>query len=252
MKLYDSFAKVYASGQYPNLSQEMATILPGVMKRYKISARGTKKLLDVACGEGSFAVEMAKKGWIVTGIDQSEEMLRLANHHAKKESVTVNFNKQDMRFIDYAGEFDLVTCWFDSLNYLITNDDLQSAFNNISRSLKHNGWFIFDMNTTYGLAVDWQRSRCSVQQETPDLLELHRTDFDFEKNLACVRITWFVKVGDKWEKYEERHVERAFKLEEIEKCLEYAGLNVVDRVASLNPITPLTKNTGRVWFVVRK
>ena len=252
MKLYDRFAKVYAGGKYPNLSQEMAAVLPKVMKQYKIPAAGTKRLLDVACGEGSFAVEMAKKGWNVTGIDQSEEMLRLAKHRAKKESVEVSFQNQDMRFIDFASEFDLVTCWFDSLNYLITNDDLQSAFNSISRSLKPNGWLIFDMNTTYGLAVEWQRNRCYVQQETPDLLELHRTDFDFEKNLACVRITWFISVGDKWEKYEEKHVERAFSLEEIEKCLEYAGLHVIDRVASLNPITPLTKNAGRVWFVVRK
>lgn len=252
MKLYDRFAKVYARGEYPNLSQSMATILPAVMKAYKIPATGTKKLLDVACGEGSFCVEMAKKGWSVTGVDQSEEMLRLANHRAKKEKVKVTFQNQDMRFIDYQNEFDLATCWFDSLNYLITNNDLQSAFNNISRSLKPNGWFLFDVNTIYGLAVEWQKNRCYVRQETKDLLELHRTSYDYEKNLGCVKITWFVRVDDKWEKYEEKHVERAFTIAEIESCLGYAGLHVVDKVSSLDPIIPLTGHAGRAWFLARK
>ena len=100
MKLYDSFASVYASGDYPNLSQRMAAILPGVMKHYKILTNNRKKLLDVACGEGSFCVEMAKNGWSVTGVDQSEEMLRLAKHRAKNDQVDVKFEKQDMRFID--------------------------------------------------------------------------------------------------------------------------------------------------------
>lgn len=252
MKLYDRFAQVYASGNYRNLSQAMASDLPKLMKEYKIAFNGTKDLLDVACGEGSFCLEMAAKGWNVTGIDQSEEMLRLANHQAKKENVIVNFQNQDMRFIDYNKEFDLATCWFDSLNYLTTLNDLQSAFNNIFRSLKPNGWFLFDMNTIYGLAVEWQRNRCYVQQETKDLLELHRTNYDFEKNLGCVTITWFVRVDDKWEKYEEKHIERGFSINEIEKSLEYAGFHVVDKLGSLNPIGPLTQKSGRAWFLARK
>lgn len=252
MKLYDGFARVYASGNYPNLSLAMVDILPKVMKKYKIIPNSTRNLLDVACGEGTFAVEMAKLGWKVTGVDQSDEMLRLARHRADQEKMQVNFQKQDMRFIDYGNEFDLATCWFDSLNYLVTNGDLQSAFNNIYRSLKPNGWFLFDMNTLYGLAVEWQRNRCYVQQETPDLMELHRTNFDFEKNLGCVTITWFVKSGEYWEKYEEKHIERGFSINEIESCLQYAGFHVVDKLSSLNPITPLGKTSGRAWFLARK
>lgn len=252
MKVYDSFARVYASGNYPNLSLAMVDILPMVMKQYNINANGTRRLLDVACGEGTFCVEMAKKGWSVTGVDQSEEMLRLASHRAEQENVKVDFASQDMRFIDYSNEFDLATCWFDSLNYLLTNSDLQSAFNSIYRALKPNSWFLFDMNTIFGLAVEWQKNRCYVQQESADLLELHRTHFDFEKNLGCITITWFVKSGEHWEKFEEKHVERGFSITEIETCLQYAGFHVVDIVSSLNPITPLSKSSGRAWFLAHK
>ncbi|MBP9041426.1 MAG: class I SAM-dependent methyltransferase [Anaerolineaceae bacterium] len=252
MKTYDRFAKIYAEGRYPNLSQAMAEIFPTVMQQYKIPSNGSKRLLDIACGEGSFAVSMAKKGWNVTGIDQSEEMLRLARHRASQTKVKVDFINQDMRFIDFSSQFDIATCWFDSLNYLITNDDLQSAFNNISRALKPNGWFLFDMNTVYGLAVTWQKKSCAVEQETSDLLELHRTSYNYEKRLACLTITWFVKVDDRWEKFEEKHTERAFSIEEIEKCLEYAGFHIVDKLGRLDPFTPLQPNSSRVWFIARK
>ncbi len=99
MKTYDRFAKIYAESHYPNLSQSVADIFPTVMQEYKIPSNGSKKLLDVACGEGSFAVAMANKGWNVTGIDQSEEMLRLAKHRASQTKVKINFLNQDMRFI---------------------------------------------------------------------------------------------------------------------------------------------------------
>lgn len=250
MSVYDRFAEVYAQGQYPTLSQAVAEFLPSIIKRYKMPDSG--KLLDVACGEGSFAIDMVSRGWKVTGVDLSDEMLRLANHRATQAKAKVEFLKQDMRYLDFSGKFDLATCWFDSLNYLTTNDDLQSAINNIARALKPGGWFLFDMNTTYGLAVKWQKVRCYVEQETPDLLELHRTSYDFEHNLACVKITWFVRVGDKWEKFEEQHTVRAFAIHEIETCLSYAGLRVVDKFGSLDPLTPLSSNSNRVWFLTQK
>ncbi len=247
MALYNDFAQVYAKGDYPTLSQAVAEILPNVLKEYKIPLKG--KLLDVACGEGSFALAMTKTGWEVTGIDQSEEMLRLARHRAQQAQLNIQFIKHDMRFLDFTDEFDLATCWFDSLNYMLTKDDLQSTFNNIARALKPGGWFIFDMNTTYGLAVEWQKEKCYVRQETPDLLELHRTDYDFENNKACVTITWFVREGEVWQKFEEKHVERAFPIEEIEDCLEYAGFKVVGKFGSIRHQKPLQSDNNRVWFL---
>lgn len=250
MSLYNEFATVYAKGNYPTLSQAVAEIIPKVLDEFKIPKEG--QLLDVACGEGSFALSMQSQGWQVTGIDQSEEMLRLARHRAHQAQANTHFIQQDMRFLDFDEKFNLATCWFDSLNYMLTNDDLQSTCNNIARALVPGGWFLFDMNTTYGLAVQWQQSKCYVQQETPDLLELHRTSYDFEKRTACVKITWFVREGNFWEKFEEKHTERAFSIEEIEKCLHYAGLKVIGKFGSLTDLTPLTANSSRVWFITQK
>jgi ubiquinone/menaquinone biosynthesis C-methylase UbiE len=247
MSLYNEFAQVYAKGDYPTLSQAVAEILPDIFDKYNIADHG--KLLDVACGEGSFALSMAKSGWQVTGIDQSEEMLRLAKHRSQQAKTVINFVQQDMRFLDFTDEFDLATCWFDSLNYMLTTNDLQSTFNNVARALKPGGWFVFDMNTTYGLAVQWQKDKCYVQQETPDLLELHRTSYDFENHKACVKITWFVREGEIWQKFEEKHIERAFSIHEIEDCLNYAGLKVVDIFGSIRHQKPLQPDSNRAWFL---
>jgi SAM-dependent methyltransferase len=249
MSLYNEFAQVYAKGDYPTLSQAVAEILPGLLKDYHMPQTGS--LLDVACGEGSFALSMAKTGWKVTGIDQSEEMLRLAKHRAQQANTEIKLLNHDMRFLDFSEEFDLATCWFDSLNYMLTTDDLQSTFNNVARALKPDGWFLFDMNTTYGLAVQWQKVKCYVQQETPDLLELHRTEYDFENHRACLKITWFVREGEIWQKFEEKHHERAFSIQEIENCLEYAGFKVVNIFGSIRHQKPLQADSNRAWFLCR-
>ena len=56
MSLYNEFAQVYAKGEYPTLSQAVAEILPQLLNSTR--CQPTDKLLDVACGEGSFALSM--------------------------------------------------------------------------------------------------------------------------------------------------------------------------------------------------
>jgi len=184
MTIYGAFADLYAKGPYPEYSVHMAEMLPTVFER--IGAR-PQSILDVACGEGAFAVKVAKAGFTVTGIDLSDAMLRFARKRAKEEAVDVEFSLQDMRCLPFEESFDLVTCWYDSLNYLLILDDLEKTFTGAARALKKGGFFIFDVNTVYGLAVLWQQESCYIQQDNPDLLEIHRTSFDFETNIATLR-----------------------------------------------------------------
>ncbi|MRS04600.1 class I SAM-dependent methyltransferase [bacterium] len=250
MTVYNHFAQVYARGYYPEFSQALAGLLPGIFSQYEIPETG--EMLDLACGEGSFALEMAKKGWKVSGIDQSDEMLRLAQHRASDSGVTLEFSKQDMRDFTVDKQFDVVTCWFDSLNYLIRIEDLQCAFTRVEKALKPGGWFIFDMNTIYGLAIDWQKQKCYVQQETEDLLELHQTSYDFEKRMATTRITWFIRNEEVWQKYEEIHFERAYSVEKIKQALVAAGFSFESCYGSLRNLTPMKQDSSRVWIFAQK
>lgn len=250
MTVYNHFAQIYARGYYPEFSQALANLLPGLFIQFEIP--GTGKLLDLACGEGSFALEMAKKGWVVSGIDQSEEMLRLARRRAADADIHVEFSQQDMRDFSLPDQFDLVTCWFDSLNYLLRIEDVQSAFARAYAALKPGGWFIFDINTIYGLAVDWQKQNCYVQQETEDLLELHQTNYDFEKRMATMRITWFVRNEGEWQRYEEIHFERAYSIDKIKNTLASVGFSFEASYGSIKSLTPVKQDSIRAWIFAQK
>ena len=155
MSIYQRFALFYQRGPYLRFSQELAeSVVPEYLDLINFHP---VDLLDIACGEGSFAVVMAAAGYRVSGVDQSAEMIALARERARLASIQVDFSVEDMRNLQFVEEFDLVTCFFDSLNYLLTVRDLQAAFHGVFAALRPGGYFIFDMNTVHGLVVNWMR-----------------------------------------------------------------------------------------------
>ncbi len=249
MSIYEEFAYFYTKGLYPQYSEKMAELLPAVLERF---AAGPRALLDLACGEGTFSVIMAKKGFQVTGIDLSPQMLQFARERAEKENVNVEFLVQDIRSLLFEERFDLVTCWYDSLNYLLQLEDLEKTFNGVYRALKRGGLFIFDMNTIYGLAVNWQRHPCNISQDSPEALEIDRPSYNFEKNIATLKITGFVRKGSEWIRMDEEHKERGYTLEEIKQSLKQTGLNELACWGSMQEMSEVKPDSGRVWFVAQK
>jgi len=246
--IYETFAVTYTQGPYPRFSLQMAELLPYVLTRM---GHRPRTILDVACGEGAFAVQMAEAGYRVTGVDRAPRMIEIARGRAEFAGVEVRLVEQDMRALDLPERYDLVTCWFDSLNYLLTNEDLTDAFTGVRRCLAEDGLFLFDMNTLYGLAVEWQRNACYVQQDTPDILEIHRPTYNYEERIATLQIDGFLRDGPHWLRYTETHQERGYRLAEIRRCLSDAGLEEVASWGSLREFTPPLANSGRVWFAAR-
>jgi len=249
MGIYETFAVSYTQGPYPRFSQGMAELLPFVLDKF---GRTPRRVLDVACGEGAFAVAMAGAGYLVTGVDRAPRMLEIARERAKLARVDVRFLCQDMRHLEVPGTYDLVTCWFDSLNYLLTSHDLEIAFAGVASHLASDGLFIFDMNTLHGLAVEWQRDRCYVQQDALDILELHRPTYDNEASIATLCIDGFLRDGDHWLRYTEIHRERGYSLKEIRGCLQRAGLVELACWGSIRELTPPAPDSGRVWLAAAR
>lgn len=250
MSLYQKFAQIYARGEYPNFSLHFSSLLPDLCQKYGIPGSG--KLLDVACGEGTFANQASQMGWKVTGIDQSEEMLALAKQQAQKAGSGAKFVKTDMRDLDYCDEFDLATCLFDAVNYMLEEIDLKLTFSGANRALKPNGWFIFDMNTIYGLSTRWNAQSSSVPIDTEDFFAIHRPIFDFEKQLATMHITGFIRQNKFWERIDEIHQEKAYPLDLIRKTLAETGFEVVDCLENIEKGSQPGVESARVWFIARK
>jgi SAM-dependent methyltransferase len=250
MTLYQRFAEFYVAGPYLEYSRHTVEVLPPVLERYQIPDQGS--LLDLACGAGIFPTAMAQKGWRVTGVDLSPDMLGFAEKNSQEGHVDVRYICTDMRRVTFANEFDLATCWFDSINYLLKLEDLLSTFQAVFAALKPGGWFLFDMNTARGLLYGWQKTDAYVQQDTLERFEVHQSSCDYDQGIASVHITGFKRQGDVWERFDEIHQEKAYSLDQVQNCLISAGFLIADTYGNLEALTPPTIKSMRVWFVAHK
>ncbi len=249
MNVYEGFARVYATGDYPEFSRKMAEVLPDMLGNLGLHPQS---VLDLACGEGAFAIALSELGYTLTGYDRSERMLEWARKKANSAGVDVGFKQGDMREIPFRDQFDLVTSWYDSVNYMLTEEDLWKTFSGVHSALHDGGAFIFDMNTLYSLSVMWQERNCYVQRNDDDVFEVHRTDFDEESEVATLEITAFVKKEFGWERTTEMHKERAYPLKRVREVLRDVGFQEVFTYGNPTELTPVEETSGRVWFVARK
>jgi SAM-dependent methyltransferase len=105
-------------------------------------AAGTD-VLDVACGTGKSFLPLLARGWRVVGCDISPAMLALAATKAPQARLV----QADMRTLPRLGDFDVVTCLDDALNYLLETDELRDALRGIRGNLRPRGIAIWDLNT---------------------------------------------------------------------------------------------------------
>jgi len=103
-----------------------------------------RRLLDVACGTGNSFLPMLARGYEVVGCDLSPSMVVRARAKAAGRARVV---VSDMRSLPWRGRFDLVTCVDDSLNYLLSPDDLVAALRCMARALAPGGLAVFDANS---------------------------------------------------------------------------------------------------------
>ncbi|AQS58317.1 class I SAM-dependent methyltransferase [Desulforamulus ferrireducens] len=108
--------------------------------RQLFTDNGVSRVLDVACGSGNYALEFARWGLNVVGIDYEQEMIKLAREKARKEGLAVDFHTGDMRKLDsLEGKFDAVVCIGNSLVHLLNDKDLLLALNQMKERLYYGG-----------------------------------------------------------------------------------------------------------------
>lgn len=103
------------------------------------------KLMDLACGSGDIAIELAKNGFEVYASDIEEEMLSKAKEKVNHELVM--WSKQDMRKFSLDKKMDTITCFCDSINYLLDENDVSDMFQSVYEALNENGVFLFDVHS---------------------------------------------------------------------------------------------------------
>lgn len=153
-----------------------------------LGLKAGEKVLDVACGTGRHAVELAARGIEVTGIDFNETALRAARRKATARGVEVDFVRQDMRCLGYREQFDAAYCFWTSFGYFEDESHDFVVARRIAEALKPGGRFLLEGMATETLLpifeprrtewLDAARTR-QVQQETHFDCETGRVEEDW-------------------------------------------------------------------------
>ena len=102
------------------------------------------RILDIGCGTGRHSIELAKRGYSVTGIDLSESMLKRAKEKSKEEKADVDFQKADARNLTFKEEFDLAIMICEGAFSLMETDEMNyQILESAARSLNKKGKLIF-------------------------------------------------------------------------------------------------------------
>jgi SAM-dependent methyltransferase len=224
---YSQLARVYDLMGADRHSVTMTDYCRKIFRRFKIHPQ---TVLDLCCGTGSALQIFSDWGLTVAGLDQSTAMLAIAARKLKGRKITL-YQKSLPRFallddgrVGVVRRFDLVTSFYDSLNYLTTARDLKAAFRSVYKHLEPGGWFIFDMNTEAALKILWGGQVYAGTMD--DIAWVWRNNYLKGRHAAECHTTCFVRKGKLWERFDETHVERAYPNEKIASMLEAVGFHI--------------------------
>ena len=233
-----------------------ADFIEACFSRY--SEKKPELLLDLACGTGRMTAELSRRGYDMIGVDGSEDMLSEA--YLRSEGMGILYLCQDMRDLELYGTVGGVTCCLDSLNYLVTNEDLVCVIRNVRLYLEPNGLFLFDVNTPYKFEKIYGNEAYILEEELPPEAEGEepvpiycgwQNHYDEKTRLCDFWLSIFLKWDESgYRRYDEHQVERCYTYDEIKTALEGNGFELVGTFGGYD-FSAASENSERWYFVAR-
>jgi SAM-dependent methyltransferase len=193
---------------------------------------------DLGCGSGTFLLHLAQLCNRLYGVDRSATMLRLARR--KTMGTGIRLLLQDLRRLQLPTRVDLITCNFDTLNYLLRADSLQTAMQRARDNLCEGGHFVFDVITGAGEEGHTREMTQSVR--LPDAVALWRLRTDGNRRLSRVDMRWRGANGAKL--WREVHVQRWHPLPRLCMLLNRSGLSI----RGIHDATSFAPASSRTWW----
>lgn len=216
-------------------------------KQFARHKRPIHSIVELGCGTGTLAAVLAERGYQVTAVDLSPDMLSVAAE--KCEGLDVQLVCQDMSKLALPVEADAVICCLDSLNYVIRPTLVQRTFQRVLRALKPGGLFVFDVKTPYALeGADGQ----VYIDENDEVYCVWRGEYDARRRICGYGIDLFIQQEDgTWRRDGEYHEEFAYTMEELASWLAEAGFVQIKQYGNLRLSSP-KEPEERVFFTARK
>ncbi|PID28910.1 MAG: hypothetical protein CSB55_02260 [Candidatus Cloacimonadota bacterium] len=225
-----------------------------VLERYnKEKSCSPKHILELACGTGNIAVELARKGLNVHASDNSPEMLDIAFAKPTKPRLYL----EDMTAPLPCETYDLILLLFDSINYLDDDAKIKKVMSRVKEGLKKDGIFIFDISTKNNCRENFD-GFVNIEDHD-DFYFVHTGELSESQMFQISQLVFFKESPTGLIREEESHIQvilpvAAFKEFTESSGLELTGIYSMETENNLLKIKPETLDNkfGRLFFVCRK
>lgn len=250
---YSNFAACYDQLMDNIPYDEWFSYLHGLLKEYKIE---DGIVVELGCGTGNITELMAKAGYDMIGIDNSDAMLDIANEKKAENGSSSLYLLQDMREFELYGTVKAVVSLCDSLNYITESEDLLQVFKLVNNYLDPKGIFIFDFHPRYyykKIVAD-----ATIAEDRDDISFIWDNFYDDEENINELALSLFVKESESngddagiFRKYEELHLQRGYTLQEMKALIAASGMELV---ATYDAFThdKASEECERIYIIARE
>ncbi len=245
-ELYDVF---YGDKPY----QDEAAFVHHCLVRYGDGP--VRRLLELACGTGTHALELEKHGYEIVATDYTEDMLASARQKAARVKSKINFQRKDMRTLDYSPQsFDATVCLFNAIGYVTTNDELAQVFRGVHQQLRLGGLFVFDFWHAGAMLRSYDPVR--VRRWTVpegEILRISETRLECARQLGHVTYTVCVLRNDgTYTRFTETQANRFFLVQEMAGILSYHGFQPIRWFAGYRDDEEITEQTWHVLAIAQR
>jgi SAM-dependent methyltransferase len=217
---------------------------------FAIRALGLKpgaEVLDLCCGQGRHAVELAKHGCRMTALDLSQDYLALAEASAREAGMTLETVHADMREIPFSDRFDAVINMFSSFGYLESEAEDARVLEAVRRALKPGGVALLDLLNRDWVVANYETEDSHTDPDGTLYLEHRRLDLETSRN----HVSFTVVAPDGTRREVDGHHIRLYTLREVRGMLDAAGL-AYEGVHGGYEGEPYGINTRRMIVIARR
>lgn len=205
--------------------------------------KSPRSILELGCGTGRFGAKFSRDDFLIYGMDKSLDMLKVAKLRAFKK---FHILCGDMTGFFLSREFDFIFSVHDTMNYLLTYNDIRKTFRCVKNIMHSDSVFMFDITTEHnikinfdgqsmfynvrGTEVEWSNEYDEKRKKIHSFLKFQR-----ENKILCT----------------ETHTQRIYSVDEIKRLLEREGFLILD-IFSDYSFTPVAPDAVMINFVTRK
>lgn len=247
MEAYRSFASVYDEFMDNIPYDEWGRYVHELLIKNNITSGSVTEL---GCGTGSMTQILASYGYNMTGIDISEDMLKIAEAKRKKNNSKITYSYESMTDFSTDSLQDACICVCDSSNYLIEDGELMACFMAVYKNLRQGGILIMDFKTEYFYKK--VLGECTIAENRDDASFIWENYYYDNDKINEYILTLFIK-EDKglFNKYVETHYQRAYSIREIKESLAYSGLKLLNIYEAFTNKKP-DRHSERIYLIAKK